>query len=79
MTSFIEVARNIRKAPWFYSPQFSELLKDNYKNFTFKFTTQTQLKLADVDNWYSSHVAPTDNYFNTFYLLKNNNSYINMR
>ena len=79
MTSFIEVARGIRKAPWFYSDQFTDLLKNNYKNFNLKFTTKSQLKLAEVDNWYSSHVAPTDNYFNTFFLLKQNNGFINLR
>lgn len=79
MTSFIEVARGIRKAPWFHSDQFADLLRNNFKNFNLKFTNQSQLKLAEVDNWYSSHVAPTDNFFNTFYLLKNNNSFINMR
>jgi len=63
MTSFIEVARGIRKSPWFYSDQFADLLRTNYKNFGLKFTTQSQLKLAEVDNWYSSHVAPTDNFF----------------
>lgn len=79
MTSFIEVARGIRKSPWFFSDQFSELLSNNYKNFTTKFASQIQLKLADVDNWYSSHVAPTDNFFNTFYLLKNNQGFVNLR
>ena len=79
MTSFIEVARGIRKAPWYYSDQFTDLLKNNYKNFNLKFTTKSQLKLAEVDNWYSSHVAPTDNYFNTFYLLKQNSGFTNLR
>lgn len=50
MTSYIEVARGIRKAPWFLSDQFTELLKNNQSNFVKKFTTQTNLKLADVDN-----------------------------
>jgi hypothetical protein len=79
MTSFIEVARGIRKAPWFYSDQFVDLLKNNYKNFNMKFTTKSQLKLAEVENWYSSHVTPVDNFFNTFYLLKQNNGFINLR
>jgi hypothetical protein len=48
--SFIEVARGIRKAPWFFSDQYSDLLKTNYSMFTSKFTTQLNLKLADVDN-----------------------------
>jgi hypothetical protein len=48
--SFIEVARGIRKAPWFFSDQYSDLLKTNYSMFISKFTTQLNLKLADVDN-----------------------------
>jgi heme/copper-type cytochrome/quinol oxidase subunit 1 len=79
MTSFIEVARGIRKAPWYFSDQFTDLLKTNYKNFNLKFTTQSQLKLAEAENWYSSHVAPTDNFFNVFYLLKTNEGFINLR
>lgn len=79
MISFAEVARGIRKAPWFYSDQFVDLLKNNYKNFNLRFTTKSQLKLAEVENWYSSHVAPVDNFFNTFYLLKQNNGFINLR
>lgn len=79
MTSYIEVARGIRKAPWFYSDQFNELLLNNHQNFIKKFTTQTNLKLADVDNWYASHVAPVDNFFNISYLFKNNNNFVNMR
>jgi hypothetical protein len=70
MTSYIEVARGIRKAPWFLSDQFTELLQNNHQNFMKKFTTQSNLKLADVDNWYSSHVAPIDNFFNMTYILK---------
>lgn len=79
MTSYIEVARNIRKAPWFFSDQFTELLKNNFNNFNMKFTTQMNLKLADVDNWYSSHVNPTDNFTNLFYLLKKNEGFVNLR
>ena len=79
MTSYIEVARGIRKAPWFYSDQFTELLKNNHQNFIKKFTTQSNLKLADVDNWYSSHVAPIDNFFNISSLLKSNPNFINVR
>ena len=68
-TSFIEVTRVIRKAPWFFSDQFTELLKNNYSSFFNKFTTKLNLKLADVDNWYSSHVNPTDSYFNLFFFF----------
>lgn len=49
-TSFIEVARGIRKAPWFYSDQFNELLSNLYKNFTLKFNTKLNLQLTEVEN-----------------------------
>jgi hypothetical protein len=48
--SFIEVARGIRKAPWFFSDQYTDHLKTNYSSFLSKFTNQLNLKLADVDN-----------------------------
>ena len=68
MTSFIEVARDIKKSPWFASDQYSELLLNNYKSYFSRFTDQINLKLSDADNWYSSHVHPVDNYFNFYYL-----------
>lgn len=50
MTSFIEVARGIKKSPWFASDQYSELLLNNYKSYFARFTDQINLKLSDVDN-----------------------------
>ena len=44
-----------------------------------KFTTQMNLKLANVDNWYSSHVNPIDNNLNLLYLLKKNEGFVNLR
>ena len=78
-TSFIEVSRSIRKAPWYFSDQFTDLLKNNYNSFYTKFTTKLNLKLSDVDNWYSSHVNPTDSYFNLFYFFKKNEGFVNLR
>jgi len=78
-TSFIEVSRSIRKAPWYFSDQFTDLLKNNYNSFYTKFTTKLNLKLSDVDNWYSSHVNPTDSYFNLFYFFRRNEGFVNLR
>lgn len=69
MTSFIEVARGVRKPYWFFSDQYKDLLVNNYKTFLNKFSNQLALKLADPENWYSSHVAPVDNFFNFFYIF----------
>jgi sulfite reductase alpha subunit-like flavoprotein len=51
MTSYIEVARGMRKAPWMFSDQYSDLLKSNYSRFYTNFTNQLNLKLSDSDNW----------------------------
>lgn len=77
--SYIEVARGVRKAPWFLSDQYSDLLNNLYKNFNSKFTTKLDLKLADVDSWYSSHVNPSDNFFNLYWILNTNLNTINTR
>jgi len=79
ITPLVEVSRGIRKAPWFYSDQFIDLLKKNYNQFFLKFTSQLNLKLSEADNWYSAHIQPMDNYFNLYYLLKTNEGFINLR
>jgi heme/copper-type cytochrome/quinol oxidase subunit 1 len=79
MTSFIEVARGMRKAPWFASEQYADLLTNNYKNFFSKFTNKINLKLQDSENWYSSHVSPVDNFFNFYYLNSNNVNFKDVR
>ena len=69
MTSFIEVARGIRKPSWIFSDHYKELIISNYKTYTSKFSDQMLLKLSDSENWYSSHVSPVDNFFNLFYIF----------
>jgi len=54
-------------------------MRSSYENFTFKFTNHGKLNLADVDNWYSSHVTPTENFFNTFYAFNNGEGYRTLR
>jgi heme/copper-type cytochrome/quinol oxidase subunit 1 len=79
MTSFIEVARGIRKSPWFFSGHFTELLKSNYTSYISKFSSKLKLKLSNTDNWYSSHVMPVDNFFNLFSFLEKNEGFTNLR
>jgi hypothetical protein len=79
MLSFIEVARGIRKAPWFFADPLTELMKTNLANFNFKVTAQTKLNLADVDNWYSSHVTPTESFFATFNAFNGSKGYRTLR
>jgi hypothetical protein len=78
-TSFIEVARGIRKSPWFYSDQFIDITKNNFNKFFSRFTTQLNLKLADVDNWYSAHITSSDSFINIFYLLNRHEGFLNLR
>jgi heme/copper-type cytochrome/quinol oxidase subunit 1 len=77
--SYIEVARGIRKAPWFYSDQYNDLLKNAFNNYNVHFVNKLTLQLAEVDNWYSAHVTPMDNFFNIFSILESNNGFMNSR
>lgn len=79
MLSFIEVARGIRKASWFFADPFTELLKNNFENFNFKFLDHNKLNLAGVDNWYSSHVAPTESFFTAFTAFNGSEGYRTLR
>lgn len=79
MLSYIEVARGIRKAPWFYSDQYSDLLKNAFATYNNHFVSKLTLQLADVENWYSAHVTPMDNFFNIFSMLEQNNGFISSR
>ena len=79
ITSFIEVARGVRKSSWVFSDSYQELLKNNYSNYFSSFTSHSNLKMSDVDNWYSSHVTPMDNYFNFYYTMNSLNFYKDSR
>lgn len=73
MTSFIEVAKGMRKPSWIFSDSYQDLLVRNYKNFINKFHSQTLLSMSNKNNWYSSHVSPVDSFFNFFYTISKKN------
>jgi hypothetical protein len=77
--SFIEVARGVRKAPWFFSDQYTDLLKNNYNTFINKFTTQLNLKLADIDSWNSVHISPINSFLSIFFNFSKNDTFVNLR
>jgi hypothetical protein len=77
--SFIEVARGIRKAPWFFSDQYNDLLKNNYSTFLSKFTTKLNLKLADIDNWNSTYISPVNTFLSLFFNFSKNDTFVNLR
>ena len=68
MTSFIEVAKNVTKAHWMFSPKFSTMLNDQFKAYN---------SVMDIDNlvsntsvWYSGSIQPMYNYFNLFNIFE---------
>jgi len=79
MLSFIEVTRGIRKPSWVFSDQYLDLLKQNYSNYFSNFTGKVNLKLANIEDWYSAHVNPLHNTFNYYYLLSSNTAHTNPR
>lgn len=56
-----------------------DLLKSNYSQFYTNFTGKTNLKLVGSEDWYSSHVTPLDNFFNTYYIFSKNLNFSNLR
>jgi hypothetical protein len=50
LTSFIEVARGIRKPSWFLSDQYIDLFKNCYAKFNSTFSSHSNLKLVGSDN-----------------------------
>jgi hypothetical protein len=50
VTSFIEVSRGIRKPNWFFSEQYTDLLKNNYVKYYNTFTEKINLKLASTND-----------------------------
>ena len=77
--SYIEVGRGIRKSSWFWSDQYNDYILMFFKNYSTHFIDKLTLQLADLDNWYSVHVTPLDNFFNLFFFFKSNEGFINSR
>jgi len=50
MTSFIEVAKNVIKASWVYSPDFTSLLNENFKTFNSYFVNNSKIKTANINS-----------------------------
>lgn len=50
MTTFMEVARGMRKPTWFYSEQLEGMLTRNYDKFAVKFTPSNKLSPVDAEN-----------------------------
>lgn len=46
------------------------MLTNNFNKFTVNFTGKATLKMSNVEDWYNSHIIPTDNFSNFYYLIK---------
>jgi hypothetical protein len=80
MTSWIEVTRGVRKASWFFSEGFPELLSKNYDTFNTLFSgpVTPQFRVNDAKRP-SYLVQPIYNYFNILTLLGKEEGYLNVR
>ena len=54
-------------------------LKANYQTFFANFTGKANLRLSNVEDWYSAHVNPLANTFNYYYLLSTSSTLLNSR
>lgn len=48
ITSYLEVARGIRKPSWLFAEDLTSILKSNFTAFTLRFTTPTTAELSEV-------------------------------
>jgi hypothetical protein len=51
------------------SEKYIELLKNNYNKFSINFTGKEYLKMSNIEDWYNSHIVPTDNFYNIYHLI----------
>ena len=73
ITTFIEVARGIKKPLWAFSEDFTAKLKLNFKLFNDHFTFSTNFNMVlDVD-WYTNHITNMDNFFGVWTSSKKTN------
>lgn len=79
ITSFIEVAQNVIKPAWLFSPDFSQKLSTSFRAYSANFSTTARPIAISATHWHTSTVAPMYNYFNTINLLSPSSGFVNLR
>jgi hypothetical protein len=76
--SLSDVTRGVRRAAWYFSPTFNDLLKENFGNYMSKVVHSSDYPVTDARSRPVSiaHNAP---FYNFFYLLSNSSTWVNSR
>jgi hypothetical protein len=76
--SLSDVTRGVRRAAWYFSPTFNDLLKENFGNYMIKVAHRTNFTATPVKAR-PNNIAHNASFYNFFYILKTSNNFINIR
>lgn len=76
--SLSDVTRGVRRAAWYFSPTFSDLLKSNFGNYMSKVVHNNNYPVTELRNRPVS-IAHNAAFYNFFYLLSNSTVWVNSR
>ena len=74
-----EAAGSLRTASWFLSPKYLECFNANFSNFFDNISNSKTLSNMVLHTWTSSRFGNTDAFYNFFFVLTNDNFYINKK
>ena len=76
--SLSDVTRGVRRAAWYFSPTFQDMLKENFGNYMFKINHQSNFAMTEARSR-PNNIAHNASFYNLFYILKSSNNFINTR
>lgn len=76
--SLSDLTRGVRRAPWFCSPTFYDLWKENFGNYMHRIIHTEDFPITELRSRPTS-IANNASFYNFFYLLSNSNGFINNR
>jgi hypothetical protein len=76
--SLSDVTRGVRRAAWYFSPTFNDLLKENFGNYMIKVAHRSNFTATPVKAR-PNNIAHNASFYNFFYILKTSNNFINIR
>jgi len=76
--SLSDLTRGVRRAPWFFSPTFNDMLKENFGNYMSKVVHSNDYMVTDARSRPVSiaHNAP---FYNFFHILASSSTWVNSR
>jgi hypothetical protein len=76
--SLSDVTRGVRRAAWYFSPTFQDLLRENLGNYMQKIVHVNNFPVTEARSR-PNNIAHNASFYNFFYILKSSNNFINVR